>query len=142
MGGSSARRHGFLHPGRSIGFGTYDNIALLVEMGYEIYTKAHNHHWVDFLKKRTTPETSWERVGANAEMVAWQNMTLKHCPYPLDVGLERFYSGETIQHSALLHFGADPVTLNLPEWFKHYNDRQIIEAGIKETKQVFYLHKI
>jgi hypothetical protein len=124
------------------GFGTYDNIALLIEMGYEVYTKAHNHRLVTFLKKRTNPSTIWERVGANAEMVAWKNVTLKHCPYPLDIGLERFYTGQTLKHSALLHFGADPVTQNLPDWFKHYNGRQIIEAGIKESKQVFYLHKI
>jgi hypothetical protein len=124
------------------GFGTYENIALLIEMGYQIYTKAYNYQLVNALKKRMTPETSWERVGTNAEMVAWQNMPLKHCPYPLDVGLERFYTGKTIKHSALLHFGVDPVTRNPPEWFKHYNGRQTIEAGIKETKQVFYLHKI
>ncbi len=37
---------------------------------------------------------------------------------------------------------ADPVTHNPPKWFKHYNSRQTIEAGIKETKQVFYLNKI
>lgn len=124
------------------GFGTYDNIALLIEMGYQIYTKAHNHHLVNALKKRVSQETSWDRVGANAEMVVWENMALKHCPYPLDVGLERFYTGKTIKHSALLHFGADPVTHNPSGWFKHYNGRQTIEAGIKETKQVFYLHKI
>lgn len=124
------------------GFGTYENIALLIEMGYQIYTKAHNHHLVNALRKRITSETNWERVGANAEMVAWQTMTLKHCPYALNVSLERFYTGKTLKHSALLHFGPDPVTQNLPEWFKHYNGRQTIEAGIKETKQVFYLHKI
>ena len=50
--------------------------------------------------------------------------------------------GKTIKHSALLHFGADPVTQNPPGWFKHDNGRATIEAGIKETKQVFYLHKI
>lgn len=124
------------------GFGTYENIALLIEMGYQIYTKAHNHQLVNALRKRITAETSWERVGANAEMVAWQTMTLKHCPYALNVSLERFYIGKTLKHSALLHFGPDPVTQNLAEWFKHYNGRQTIEAGIKETKQVFYLHKI
>jgi hypothetical protein len=124
------------------GFGTYENIALIIEMGYQIYTKAHNHHLVTSLRERTSPETNWERVGANAEMVAWKNLTLKHCPYPLDVGLERFHTGQTIKHSALLHFGSNPVTLSLPTWFKHYNGRQIIEAGIKEGKQVFFLHKI
>lgn len=124
------------------GFGTYENIALLIEMGYEIYTKAHNHRLVMSLKNKTTSETVWERVGANAVMVGWKGMSLKHCPYPLDVGLERFYTGQTLKHSALLHFGEDPVTLNLPGWFQKYNGRQIIEAGIKESKQVFSLHKI
>jgi hypothetical protein len=94
------------------------------------------------LKDKTSSQTAWERVGANAEMVGWKGMSLKHCPYPLDVGLERFYTGQTLKHSALLHFGEDLVTQNLPGWFKKYNGRQIIEAGKKEGKQVFSLHKI
>jgi hypothetical protein len=124
------------------GFGTYENVALLIEMGYEVYTKAHNHRVATFLKKRTDTQTTWTRVGANAEMVAWEDMLLHNCPYPVDVGLERFYTGSKLKHSALLHFGADPVTENLPAWFKEYNGRQTIEAGIKEGKQVFYLHRI
>jgi hypothetical protein len=124
------------------GFGTYENVALLIEMGYEVYTKAHNHRLVASLQNKTDPQTSWTRVGSNAEMVAWANMTLQNCPYPLDVALERFYTGETRKHSALLHFGTDPVTEDLPTWFQEYNGRQLIEAGIKEGKQVFYLHRI
>jgi len=124
------------------GFGTYENVALLIEMGYEVYTKAHNHQVVAFLKGETGPETSWTRVGANAEMVAWADRVLTRCPYPLDVGLERFYTGQTLKHSALLHFGSDPVAENLSAWFKHYNGRQTIEAGIKEGKGVFWLHHI
>jgi hypothetical protein len=124
------------------GFGTYENVALLIEMGYEVYTKAHNDQVVAALKRQTGPQTTWTCVGANAEMVAWKDLALSHCPYPLDVGLERFYTGQTLKHSALLHFGHDPVTENLPEWFTHYNGRQTIEAGIKEGKQVFYLHRI
>jgi hypothetical protein len=124
------------------GFGTYENVALLIEMGYEVYTKAHNHQVVTFLKGKTHPQTFWTRVGANAEMMAWEGLSLQHCPYPLDVGLERFYTGQKLKHSALLHFGNDPVTENLPEWFRHYNGRQTIEAGIKEGKRVFYLHRI
>jgi len=124
------------------GFGTYDNIALLIEMGYEVYTKAHNHRVVAFLKDKAGAKASWSRVGANAEMTAWQGLELKHCPYPLDVGLERFYTGEKLKYSALLHFGKDPVGENLTAWFEHYNGRQTIEAGIKEGKRVFYLHRI
>jgi hypothetical protein len=124
------------------GFGTYDNIALLIEMGYEIYVKLHNHKITGRLQKKETSETAWVPVGQNAEMVAWSAMQLPHCPYPLDLALERFYTGQTRKHSALAHFGPTPVTTDLPAWFRQYNARQTIEAGIKETKQVFYLHRL
>jgi len=132
------------------GFGSYENIALLIEMGYEVYTKPHSHRVVTYLRQQVDDGdsssaatlTAWVRVGANAELVAWTQMQLKGCPYPLDVALERFYTGKTRKHSALLHFGSDLVTRNLPAWFEHYNGRQTIEAGIKESKQVFCLHHI
>ena len=124
------------------GFGTYANIALLIEMGYEVYIKPYSHRIVEYLQRQVDEQSPSERVGNNAEMVAWQGMYLKGCPYPLDVALERFHSGKTVKHSALLHFGTDPVTENLPQWFAHYNSRQTIEAGIKEGKQVFHLHRI
>ena len=124
------------------GFGTYENLALLIEMGYEVYTKPHSHRVVTYLRQQVDDQTAWVRVGANAELVAWRKMQLKGCPYPLDVALERFYTGKTRKHSALLHFGADPVTQNPPAWFAHYNGRQTIEAGIKESKQVFFLHHV
>lgn len=124
------------------GFGTYDNIALLIEMGYEVYVKLHNHKIVQMLKAKVTTETTWVRVGNNAEMLAWSTLQLQHCPYPLDIALERFYTGQTLKHSALAHFGQTAVTTDLPAWFGQYNARQTIEAGIKETKQVFYLHRL
>jgi hypothetical protein len=132
------------------GFGSYENIALLIEMGYEVYTKPHSHRVVTYLRQQVDDGdsssaatlTAWVRVGANAELVAWTQMLLKGCPYPLDVALERFYTAKTRKHSALLHFGSDLVTRNLPAWFEHYNARQTIEAGIKESKQVFCLHHI
>ncbi|MBN1452084.1 MAG: hypothetical protein JW963_13795 [Anaerolineales bacterium] len=124
------------------GFGTYDNIALLIEMGYEVYVKLHNHKIVRMLKAKVTADTAWIRVGNNAEMVAWSGMQLQHCPYPLDIALERFYTGQTQKHSALAHFGETAVTTDLLAWFGQYNARQTIEAGIKEAKQVFYLHRL
>jgi hypothetical protein len=124
------------------GFGSFQNVALLAEMGYEVYTKSPSQQLTDSLKRQVNDPTSYTRVGANAEMVAWPQRSLTHCPYPLDVALERFYTGSTLKHSTLLHYGSDLVTQDLPAWFNHYNGRQIIEAGIKEGKQVFYLHKI
>ena len=124
------------------GFGTYENVALLIEMGYDLYTKPHSHKIVTYLKGQVDDTTAWTPVGANAELVAWPTLQLKHCPYPLDVALERFYTGKTLKQSALFHFGSEPVTEQLPGWFKQYNGRQTIEAGIKESKQVFYLHHL
>jgi hypothetical protein len=133
------------------GFGTYDNLALLIEMGYEVYVKLHNHKIVQMLtlalagsarEKSVTPNTVWTQVGNNAEMLAWKDMQLQNCAYPLDIALERFYTGKTLKHSALAHFGDTPATTDLPAWFGKYNARQTIEAGIKETKQVFYLHRL
>jgi len=125
------------------GFGTYSNIALLIEMGYELFTKLHNHKMVQALQKRVSTETTWTRVGKNAEMFAWSTLKLEHCPYPLHMGLERFHTGDKkLKHSALAYYGNIPVTEDLPAWFGTYNGRQTIEAGIKETKQVFFLHRL
>lgn len=124
------------------GFGAYDNIALLVEMGYEVYTKPYGDKVTQFLRNKVQENDTWTRVGSNAEMIAWANLQLKGCPYPLDMAIERFYTGKTLKYGALCHFGTDPVTQDLPAWFIHYNGRQIVEAGIKEGKQVFYLHRI
>jgi len=124
------------------GFGTYANVALLIEMGYEVYTKPYSQRVTESLKGQVDAQTLYTRVGANAEMVAWADQSLQHCPYPLDMALERFYTGATLKHSTLWHYGSDAVTQDLPGWFAHYNGRQTIEAGIKEGKQVFYLHKI
>ena len=124
------------------GFGTRENVALWIELGYDVYTKPYSNWLTARLKRQVNAQTAWTRVGENAEMVAWKAMALKDFPYPLDVGLERFYTGQTQRYSSLIHFGAQPVTQDLPGWFHQYNARQIIEAGIKEGKQVFQMHHL
>jgi hypothetical protein len=124
------------------GFGTPDNVSLLIEMGYEIYTKPYGRWLLPGLKQEVGNQTIWTPVGGNAEMVAWPDRMVKHCPYPLDVALERFHTGRQLSYSALLHFGDDPVTQDLQGWFRRYNGRQTIEAGIKEGKQIFQMHHL
>ena len=60
------------------GFGSYENVALLVEMGYEAYTKPHGNQVVAYLQKQVNDQTAWTQVGANAEMVAWPDLQLKN----------------------------------------------------------------
>jgi hypothetical protein len=124
------------------GFGTPENVALLIEMGYEVYIKPHGTWLKAHLKKQVDAATIWTPVGQNAEMTAWAAMEVQDFPYPLDIALERFYTGDRQRLSVLLHYGQDPVTANLSAWFQTYNGRQTIEAGIKEGKQVFQMHHL
>jgi hypothetical protein len=124
------------------GFGTPENVLMLIEMGYEVYIKPYGTWLKAQMKKQIGAETSWTHVGRNAEMTAWEAMEVKDFPYPLDVAVERFYTGETQRLGVLLHYGQDAVTADLPGWFHTYNGRQTIEAGIKEGKQVFQMHHL
>lgn len=124
------------------GFGTAENLALLIEMGYEVYTKPYSNWLSGVLAQKSAEREDWQRVGANAEMMAWKAVSLEDFPYPLDLGYQRFWTGEEYRFSGLLHFGQREVTADLPGWFHTYNARQIIEAGNKEGKQVFEVHHL
>jgi TolA-binding protein len=130
------------------GFGTANNMALLIEMGYEIYSKPFGSWLSGLLAKMSAARPGdWQTVGKNAEMLAWKSTPIEDFPYPLDLGYERFWQGQAdgqpkLAFSGLLHFGSTPVTENLPAWFHDYNARQTIEAGNKETRQVFQAHHI
>jgi hypothetical protein len=124
------------------GFGTADNLALLIEMGYEVYSKPHGNWLMGRLAHWTDEYSVWERVGQNAEMIAWPAKCLPEFPYPLDIALERFHTGQQVRLGGLIHFGQDPVASHLPTWFECYNQRQTIEAGNKEEKGVFELHHL
>jgi len=124
------------------GFGTPQNVNLLIEMGYEVYTKPQSHWVTTKLKREAKTRVDWVRVGANAEMISWSDKTLSRYAYPLDVALERFYTGERIRYGTLLHYGSRAVTSDLGAWFQDYNGRQMIEAGIKEGKGIFQMHHL
>jgi hypothetical protein len=124
------------------GFGSGSNVALLIEMGYEVYSKATNYKTIEALQRRLSATSSWARVGKNATMLAWEGKHIANCPYPLDVALERFYIGNEEQYGVLLHYGEEAVTTDLKGWFAFYNGRQDIEAGIKEGKSVFQMHHL
>lgn len=123
------------------GFGTRENLVWLIEMGYEVYTRPFRD-WLKPRLKRRAAGLDWIRVGNNAEMIAWKNYQPEDFPYPLDVSLERFYTGSTVRYSVMIHFGSDPVTEDLADWFGTYNARQTIEAGIKEGKGTFAMHHL
>lgn len=123
------------------GFASCENIAWLIEMGYDIYTKARSSQMPNLLEAAARPECQWQRVGGNAHLTAWANTTVAdHFIYPLNVALARYTTGDTLRHAFLLHYGDDDVIHDLNGWFHAYNARQTVEAGIKEGKNVFQMH--
>jgi hypothetical protein len=102
------------------GFGNSENLALLIEMGYEIYSKPYGN-WLSgtLAKMSETRSADWEKVGKNAEMIAWKTIQLEDFPYPLDLGYERFWQGThpsqpKLAYSGVIHFGERDVTADLP----------------------------
>ena len=115
----------------------------LIEMGYQVNTKAPSDKTTQVLRKQVTAETSWTRVGLNAEMTASQDYELHECPFPLTVALERFKLGDTYEYATLLQYRDTPKLAPLPDWFHTYNGRQIIEAGNKELKSgIFHVQHL
>jgi len=123
------------------GFSTAVNLAWLIEMGYTLYTKAHNGQTTSRLRCTLGAAVRWERVGANAEAVRLPAQVVNECPYPLEALLVRYHLPTEAQHTTLWYYGDEPPPRELRTWFGHYNGRQVIEAGIKEGKAVFTLRR-
>ena len=124
------------------GFASGENLTWLLEMGYCPNTKAMNNRTTAALRARLTPQTSWVRVGKNAEMTACGKHLLHGCPFPLTVALERFKVNEEYKYATLICYRDDGVSLSLRSWFHRYNGRQTIEAGNKEMKGTFFVQHL
>jgi len=125
------------------GFASAENIAWLIEMGYELDTKARSTGVRDALIAALSPETPWQRVGGNAMLTAWSGTIADgYFTYPVDLALARYQTGKTVRYSVLVHYGDNDASPDLEQWFHRYNGRQTIEAGIKEGKNVFQMHHL
>lgn len=122
------------------GFSTGLNLAWLIEMGYTILTKAHHSGSANSLRHRLPQQATWTRVGQNAQAVAMGDYYQNECPYPLQAMLLRYHLPDKLRYTTLFYYGQNPPPA-LPDWFKLYNARQTIEAGIKEGKSVFTLKR-
>jgi hypothetical protein len=121
------------------GFSTDDNLTRLIEMGYVVYTKAHNGQTTAKLLRQLPTDVTWQRVGRNAEAVYRPQQRIAECPYDLDALLVRYHVPTGYLYTTLLYYGDRPPPQVLKDWFSGYNARQTIEAGIKEGKGVFRL---
>jgi len=63
------------------GFGSGPNLTWLIELGYEVDTKAYRDKTTQTLRARVNETTAWTRVGDNAELSLWPEYQLHACPY-------------------------------------------------------------
>jgi len=122
------------------GFSTGSNLAWLIEMGYIVLTKAHHASISQSLCQNLVEPVAWTRIGRNAEAVQMGDYCQHDCPYPLQAMLVRYHLPTEIRHTTLFYY-ADTPAPPLPQWFRRYNARQTLEAGIKEEKGVFTLKR-
>ncbi len=118
------------------GFSTGDNLAWLIEAGYGVVTKAHSGHTTSRLRRKVRLDAVWSVVGGNADAVRLPPQQLHDCPYAVEVLLVRYQVPAGQRWTALLYYDETPPPACLALWFRLYNARQIMEAGIKEQKEV------
>lgn len=119
-------------------FGSAGNVTWLYEQGYSVVVRAQAHRVAAAL--RTEDGLVWDKVSKNLFIAEARRTVLGDCPYPLRLFLCRQWWGE--KHPE--RFSTLVVTPDLTprDWpvrrvAEFYNSRQVIEAGIKESKGVF-----
>jgi hypothetical protein len=122
------------------GFATEANLAYLIELGYTVLTKVHSGHTSSRLQRGIGAEAVWEQVGANAQALALGEQRIGDGRYALHALQVRYQLPEGPRHTTLLYYDDAPPPAPAA-WFAHYNGRQVIEAGIKENKGVFTMHR-
>lgn len=123
------------------GFGDAANVTYLIEMGYDLYTIAHNGKTTQVLRKQIPSDAVWTKVGRRTEALDMARQQLGQCPYPVRLTLLRWSSNDTFHYSTLISFSqTDP--LPLADLFPTYHQRQDVEAGIKQGKSTFSFTKL
>lgn len=124
------------------GFGDAANVTYLIELGYEIYTTAHNGKTTQGLLNQLEPEATWTQVGVRTPAIELSPaQPFGACPYPVRLTLLRWQAGETIKQTTLVSF-SDAEPLPITAVFPTYHQRQDVEAGIKQGKSAFGLTKL
>lgn len=120
------------------GFGDAAHLAWLYEQGYDFVARPHSHRVGESL--RHEEGLRWEKISKNGFIAESQRTTLGKGPYPVRLFACRQWRGEAQPErwSALV---TNPE-LRAATWpvrrvGTFYNERQGIEAGIKEGKGLF-----
>jgi hypothetical protein len=123
------------------GFGDAANVTYLIEMGYDLYTMAHNGQTSLALLQEVPDDARWTLAGARTQALDMDRQKLGNCPYPVRLTLLRWSVGDTLKHSTLISF-SEAEALPTADLFPTYHQRQDVEAGIKQGKSTFSFTKL
>jgi hypothetical protein len=123
------------------GFGDAANVTYLIEMGYDVYTIAHNGKTSLALLKELPDNAQWAQAGPRTQALDMDRQKLGDCPYPVRLTLLRWRVGDTFKHSTLISF-SEVEELPTADLFPTYHERQDVEAGIKQGKGTFSFTKL
>jgi len=123
------------------GFGDAANVTYLIEMGYDVYTIAHNGKITQALLKEVPSDAQWTQAGSRTQALDMARQKLGDCPYPVRLTLLRWALGDEFKHSTLISF-SDAEELPTADLFPTYHERQDVEAGIKQGKGTFSFTKL
>jgi len=120
------------------GFGDSEGLAWLYEQGYCFVARAHNQKVAESLRQEAG--LNWQKVSKNGFIAESQRTTLGRCPHPLRLfGCRQQRGAGKAEHwSALVVTPElDPTDWSARRVGTFYNQRQSMEAGIKEAKGIF-----
>jgi hypothetical protein len=123
------------------GFGDAANVTYLIEMGYDVYTIAHNGQTTQVLLREVPDDAQWIQAGSRTQALDMERQKLGNCPYPVRLTLLRWSLGDEFKHSTLISF-SDAEELPTADLFPTYHERQDVEAGIKQGKGTFSFTKL
>jgi hypothetical protein len=123
------------------GFGDAGNVTYLIEMGYDVYTIAHNGKTTQVLRQEIPDNARWGQAGSRTQALDMARQTLGDCPYPVRLTLLRWSAGDELKYSTLVSF-SDAEALPTADLFPTYHQRQDVEAGIKQGKGTFSFTKL
>ncbi|HEX2185968.1 MAG TPA: transposase [Chloroflexota bacterium] len=120
------------------GFGDAAHLAWLYEQGYDFVARPHSYRVGEGLRREEG--LRWEKISKNGFIAESQRTTLGKSPYPVRLFACRQWRGEDQPErwSALVtnpELRAEAWPVRRVGTF--YNERQAIEAGIKEGKGLF-----
>ena len=113
----------------------------LLEMGYDLYTIAHNGKTALALLKEVPDDAQWTQAGPRTQALDMDRHKLGDCPYPVRLTLLRWQVGDAFKHSTLISF-SEAEALPTADLFPTYHERQDVEAGIKQGKGTFSFTKL